>query len=471
MELQEETPLWAKSAAELATGYRAGAFSPTDVLEEILNRIRAVNSAINAVVTLNEQGAREAASASQLRFRASEPLGQLDGIPMTIKDSVPVAGIRTTWGSRLYADHVPAADDLAVSRLRAGGAVILGMSNCPEFTLHGYTDNLVFGTTRNPWDLALTPGGSSGGAAAAVASGLGPVAIGTDAGGSVRRPSSYTGLVGLKPSLGRVPRMETFPAILPGLEVVGPMARTVADLIAVMETISVSDPRDPASALFAHRPFAASKAPRCRILYVPQFAGAPVDPEISGSVAAAANALSELDHDLEEGDVPFDIGEVESAWPVVSRVGLAWLLESHAARRRFVGPALQEMALEGAGYSATRYFAACDTINAMRKQISVLFAEYDLILTPTAAAMPWPAEMAFPPTIAGQKAGPRSHAVFTGFVNMDGGCAISIPCSPAGNGLPIGFQLVAARGGDELLCSIAAQFEAARPWTHRRPPM
>jgi aspartyl-tRNA(Asn)/glutamyl-tRNA(Gln) amidotransferase subunit A len=174
MELRDETPLWTKSAAELAAGYRAGAFSPTDALEDVLNRVRAVNSVINAIVTPDEEGARDAALASELRFRAGKPLGALDGIPMTIKDSVPVAGIRTTWGSRLYADHVPAADDLAVTRLRAGGAVILGMSNCPEFTLHGYTGNLVFGTTRNLWDVALTPGGSSGGAAAAVASGLGP---------------------------------------------------------------------------------------------------------------------------------------------------------------------------------------------------------------------------------------------------------------------------------------------------------
>jgi aspartyl-tRNA(Asn)/glutamyl-tRNA(Gln) amidotransferase subunit A len=260
MEPRDETPLWTKSAVELAAGYRAGAFSPTDAPEDVLNRVRAVNSAINAIVTLDEEGARDAALGSELRFRAGKPLGALDGIPMTIKDSVPVAGIRTTWGSRLYADHVPAADDLAVARLRAGGAVILGMSNCPEFTLHGYTDNLVFGTTRNPWDVALTPGGSSGGAAAAVASGLGPVAIGTDAGGSIRRPSSYTGLVGLKPSLGRVPRVETFPTTLPGLEVVGPMARTVADLVAVMDTISGSDARDPTSALFAHRPFAVGQA-------------------------------------------------------------------------------------------------------------------------------------------------------------------------------------------------------------------
>jgi aspartyl-tRNA(Asn)/glutamyl-tRNA(Gln) amidotransferase subunit A len=258
---------------------------------------------------------------------------------------------------------------------------------------------------------------------------------------------------------------------LPGLEVVGPMARTVADLITVMGAISGSDARDPASAFFAHRPFAVGEAPRCRILYVSRFGDAPVDPEISRSVAAAAKALSELGHDIEEGIVPFDIGEVERAWPVVSRVGLAWLLESHTARRHLVGPALQEMALDGASYSATRYLAACDTMNAMRKRLSIFFAEYDLMLTPTAAAMPWPADTPFPPMIADQNAGPRSHAVFTGFVNMDGGCGISIPGSPARNGLPIGFQLVGARGRDELLCSIAAQFEAARHWAHRRPPM
>ena len=207
-------PLWRLAAMELAAGYRAQAFSPIDALNAILERISAVNPRLNAIVTLDAEGARAAALASAARWSAGTALSNLDGIPLSVKDNIPVRGMRATWGSRVYADFVPDADELPIARLRAAGAVILGKTNCPEFTLHGYTDNSLFGTTRNPWNIALTPGGSSGGAVAAVAAGLGPVAIGTDGGGSIRRPASHTGLVGFKPSRGRVPRCDGFPAIL-----------------------------------------------------------------------------------------------------------------------------------------------------------------------------------------------------------------------------------------------------------------
>ena len=172
-------------------------------------------------------------------------------MPLTVKDNIHVGGLRATWGSRLFADHVAAEDELAVARVRGQGAVIIGKTNCPEFTLQGYTDNLLFGPTRNPWNSRLTPGGSSGGAVAAVASGLAPLALATDGGGSIRRPASHTGLVGLKPSIGRVARVGGFPAILHDMEVIGPIARTTADAALLLSAIAGPDPRDRASLAFA----------------------------------------------------------------------------------------------------------------------------------------------------------------------------------------------------------------------------
>jgi aspartyl-tRNA(Asn)/glutamyl-tRNA(Gln) amidotransferase subunit A len=242
--------LWRQSAAGLASGYAKKEFSPVEVLQSVLGRLDQINPKLNALVTQDRERARVGAAASEKRWLAGAPIGPLDGVPLTVKDNILVGGLRATWGSKLYANYVPAKDELPIARLREAGAIILGKTNCPEFTLQGYTDNLLFGPTRNPWNPELTPGGSSGGAVAAVSAGIGPIAIGTDGGGSIRRPASHTGLVGLKPSRGRVPRCDGFPAFLLHLETLGPMTRKVADLCAVMQVISPADRRDPASSRF-----------------------------------------------------------------------------------------------------------------------------------------------------------------------------------------------------------------------------
>src|SRR5947209_6779717 len=238
--------LWELSAAELTAGYARGAFTPRDALDAVLARIDAVNRQINAIVTFDRAGARAAADASTMRWRNRAALGAFDGVPLTVKDNIPVAGMRATWGSRIYEDWIPDKDELPIAKLRAGGAVILGKTNCPEFTLQGYTDNLLFGVTRNPWNLELTPGGSSGGAVAAVAAGMGPVAVGTDGGGSIRRPAAHAGLVGLKPSRDAVARQDGFPVILLDCEVIGPIARTVADTRALLHALAGTTPQPPA---------------------------------------------------------------------------------------------------------------------------------------------------------------------------------------------------------------------------------
>jgi aspartyl-tRNA(Asn)/glutamyl-tRNA(Gln) amidotransferase subunit A len=210
---EAEKPFWSETATELASLYRVGAATPTAMLESVLGRIEDVNPRINALVTLDVAGAREAAAAASQRWRNGTPLGSLDGVPLTVKDNLFVRGLRATWGSLLFAEHVAPQDDLPVARLRAAGAVIVGKTNTPELALAGYTDNRLFGATGNPWAPTLTPGGSSGGAVAGVSAGFGPLAVATDAGGSIRRPSGHTGVAGLKPGVGRVPRRYGFPPL------------------------------------------------------------------------------------------------------------------------------------------------------------------------------------------------------------------------------------------------------------------
>jgi aspartyl-tRNA(Asn)/glutamyl-tRNA(Gln) amidotransferase subunit A len=234
-----DRPLWSLNAVELSPAYANG-LSPRSAIDATLARIRDVNPKLNAIVTLDEAGAVDAAEASGRRWKDGRPLGTLDGVPVTIKDNILVAGLRATWGSRLYENFVPDEDELPVRRLREAGVVILGKTNVPEFTVHGFTHNAVFGTTGNPWDPALTPGGSSGGAVAAVASGMGALAFGTDGGGSIRRPAAHAGLIGFKPSRDTVRRGKGFPAILHDFEVIGPIARCVDDIVSSMEVIAGS---------------------------------------------------------------------------------------------------------------------------------------------------------------------------------------------------------------------------------------
>ena len=234
------TPLWQLDASALGQAYRAGDTTPFQVVQAHLERLGQVQPALQAMAWVDAEGALQAAAASSARWRDGTPVSALDGVPITVKDNIPVAGMPCRWGSRLFADHVPVQDESPVARLRAGGAVILGKTAVPEFTLQGYTQSPLTGTTRNPWDLALTPGGSSGGAVAALAAGVGALAIGTDGGGSIRRPAGFTGLFGFKPGLGVVPREGGLPEVLPDMEVIGLIARSARDLPLVMTLLAGS---------------------------------------------------------------------------------------------------------------------------------------------------------------------------------------------------------------------------------------
>ena len=453
-----DRPLWSLSARELALAFRNG-LSPNDVLAATLARIDQVNPRLNAIVTLDASGARAAAEASARRWKDGSPLGPLDGVPVTIKDNILVAGLRATWGSRLYRDFVPDQDETPVKRLRDAGAVILGKTNVPELTLHGYTDNELFGVTGNPWNTALTPGGSSGGAVAAVASGMGALALGTDGGGSIRRPAGHTGLVGFKPSREMVPRDHGFPAILHNFEVAGPIARCVDDVIATMDIIAGTN--------WSQNSDEAAQRPR--IAYAPTFSSAPVDPTIRDVIARTVTETQAFGLDIERVE-PFDLADpLVKVWPVISQTGVSWLLANKPDWQAQVSPAIAEMAVAGERLAARDYLAALDTIAAMERTFDAFFQRYDFLITPTTAAMPWPARESHPSEIDGQPVGSRGHAVFTPFANALGLPAISLPCRIVDGQMPVGVQIIAARYRDRALLSFAREFEN-RLFVHRWPP-
>jgi aspartyl-tRNA(Asn)/glutamyl-tRNA(Gln) amidotransferase subunit A len=454
-----DRPLWSLSASELSAAFANGR-SPREAVENTLAHIRDVNPQLNAIVTLDEAGAMRSADDSARRWKSGCPASPLDGVPVTIKDNILVAGLRATWGSRLYSAYVPDQDEAPVRRLREAGAVILGKTNVPEFTLHGFTDNLVFGTTGNPWNPTLTPGGSSGGAVASVASGMGAIALGTDGGGSIRRPAAHTGLVGFKPSRDTVPRGNGFPAILHNFEVIGPMARCVEDIILSMDVIA-------GSAWIQSKSKSDIKRPR--IAYAPDFNDAPVDPFIRATVDETIEQARSFGLDIETVS-PFHLTDpLEAVWPIISQTGVAWLMERHQDWERKVTPAIAEMAVAGAKLAAREYLNALDTIAAMGQAFERFFQRYDFLITPTTAAMPWPAKDRHPQVIDSQSVGPRGHAVFTPFANALGLPAISLPCRVRDDALPVGIQIVAAKDQDWPLLALAREYED-RLFVHRWPP-
>ncbi|GAA2879057.1 amidase [Aminobacter niigataensis] len=453
--------LWKHDVAELNAGYKFGRFDPVDVLSETQARIRVANPILNAIITPDEKGAAEAAHASAMRWRAGQPLGPLDGVPITVKDNLQVRGLRCSWGSKLFADHVPDADESPVERLRAAGAIILGKTNVPEFTLQGFTDNLLFGATGNPWDPNLSPGGSSGGAVAATASGMGVFAVGTDGGGSIRRPCGHTGLYGLKPSPGFVGRSGGLPGLLLDFETVGPMTRSARDLRLAASVLAAHDPNDRASFAFpAKARIGSYRVPKTtRILYVPRFGSAPVDTEIAASVDRAASRLVDLGCRVDQGETPFDAEMLDAIWGMVGPVGLAWLMQTRDATQ--VNESLVPMIRTGGEVNAMSYFDMLTQVGRLRAQLAKVFATYNFIMTPSIAALSWPKLETHPSRINGIEVGPRGHAVFTAFANAGGLPGVAIPASPSSGGLPIGFQLVGAFGSDNSLIDLAEHYDNA----------
>jgi len=480
--------LWRLPATELQRRYRERSLTPLQVAQDCLARLEAVNPRINAVIARRDREFIAEAQASTQRHESGQPLSAIDGIPLTVKDSLFTADQPTTWGTPGLRGHMAGHDELSVGRARAAGALIAGKTNVPEFALEGYTANPLFGPTRNPWNLELTPGGSSGGAVAAVAGGIAPLAIGQDGGGSIRRPASHAGVVGLKPSLSAVPREHVLPSLLLDFEVIGPLARTVADARLLFEVMRGPAAVDRSSLAAAHACHAgldpASTVARqdgsrvkpgmtdsLRIIYVERLGDAPLDPQVARSVSQAMDRLASLGHHVESGPLPLNLDFYAEAWPQVGQIGLAQMFERHPDWEAQASQKYRDMAEQGRKIPASRLWQILEHVKQLRRDSVPLFAQVDVIVMPSAAALPWPAQDAYPPRIDGREVGPRGHAIYTGWVNAAGLPALALPCAPSREGLPIGMQMVGRYGSDDRLLDLGAAYEAAHPWADRWPSL
>jgi len=448
--------------------------SAAELAEDFLAARARLDPLLNAIVACDPDAVRVHARQADERIAAGRRLGPLDGLPVTVKDNIHVAGLPASWGSRLYQGFVPPRDDVGIARLRAAGANIVAKTNTPEFALAAHTDNLVFGATRNPWDTRLTPGGSSGGAVAALAAGMAPLAVGTDAGGSIRRPAAYAGVVGLRPSTGRIPRVHGFPALAQDFQVLAPAARTVDDAYLLFRAMAGPDPRDHASLAFAEAlpaDLSEQALPRARIRCVLRVGSDPVDPQVCASVESAARALAALGHSVEEGPAPYDLAQVDRAWSTLSTAGLARVVAQHDGWQEKVHPGSRAAAEKGLRVTAFQYMDALAAVQELRAALARFFETADFLLTPSSASLPWPIGEPYPRRIDGREAGPRTAAPFVTFVNAAALAAVSLPAAPSAEGPPIGIQLVARYGADVQLLRLAREFEQAAPWSDRRPPL
>jgi aspartyl-tRNA(Asn)/glutamyl-tRNA(Gln) amidotransferase subunit A len=455
------------TATEMLTGFRTGSLSPVEATEAVLARIEEADPAVNAFCLVLADEALAAARESEERWRKGEPRGRIDGVPVSVKDVLLTRGQPTLRGSRAFDPAGPWPDDSpSVARVREHGGVIVGKTTTPELGWKGVTDGPLTGVTRNPWDTSRTPGGSSGGAAAAVALGMAPLALGTDGGGSVRIPAAFTGVFAHKPTYGRVPH---FPASPFGtLAHVGPMTWSVEDAELLLDVICGADHRD-WSALPPPAPAPPVDVRGLRIAFSPTLGFASVDPEVATIVEQAAGVFAGLGAHVEIADPGF--GDPVEAFHVLWFSGAAKAAEALTpAQRAGMDPGLRDICEEGERHSALDYLTATACRMELGRLMGRFHEDHDLLLTPT---LPIPAFEAGREVPAGS-ARPRwtswtSWTPFTYPFNMTQQPAASVPCGLTSAGLPVGLQVVGPRHADARVLAACRAFERARPWHERRP--
>lgn len=458
-----------RSAIEIARLVRDKTMSPVEVVETFLARIEKINPRLNAYVTVTEDLARRAAQEAERAVMEGAELGLLHGVPFAVKDLVFTAGVRTTAGSLVYRDFVPEADSGVVARLKQAGAVMLGKTNTPEFGYKATTENLLFGETRNPWDLEKTPGGSSGGAGAATATGLSPLAVGTDGGGSIRIPSSFCGIFGIKPTFGRVPNLPGFGGWRT-LAHTGPMTRTVADAALMLDVIGVPDERDRLALPAENTTFSQAllNPPReLRIGWSHDLGYAAVDRQVRTVVEKAVQAFAENGWGVEEAHPGFTdpIEIFNTTVRAENFVFAGALLEKHAD---LLDPGMRAFTKLGTEITTLAYLQATQARDQLCHQLAAFFATHDLLVTPTVAVPPFPINTR-PKEIDGRKTHVLGWLPFTYPFNLTGNPAASVPCGWTEDGLPIGMQIVGRRFADALVLQASAVFEQIHPWVHRCP--
>ena len=455
-------------AVEIAALVRTKKLSPVEITQAALARIERLNPALGAYCTVTANEALETHRRVEADLMHGAALGPLAGVPVSIKDLLGVKDVRTTFGSKLFEQNVATEDSPAAARLRKSGAILLGKTNTPEFGWKGVTENRVFGTTRNPWNLQLTPGGSSGGAAAAVAAGLGPIGIGTDGGGSLRIPASFCGLVGYKPSFGRV---ANYPANgVDSLRHTGPLTRTVADAALALDVLAGPDERDPASLPAESTNYLAGLdrgIKELRVAYSADLGFARLDPEVAALCSDAAGHLAAACAAVEE--VALDWPDPYDQWSVMFYGGIAARLESSLAERGdLLDPGLRTLVERGLKLRAVDYVHALVERTAFWQQVRVLFEKFDLLVTPTVAVPPFAVGRDRPDAAAAGGEGLR-WSPFTYPFNLTGQPAVSLPCGRTKGDLPVGLHIVGRRYADAAVLRAARAWEQIQPWAERRP--
>ena len=441
-------------------------------MEACLARIERLNPALNAFVTLTAETARAEARRAEQALRGGDQLPALFGIPFSVKDTLTTGGVRTTFGSRLFADFVPDEDAAAVAAVKGAGGIMLGKTNSPTLGWIGVTHNKIFGPTPNPWNPSVAAGGSSGGAAVSAAARMAPVNIGTDGGGSLRIPASFTGTVGFKPSYGRVPNYPTGPNW--GLQHIGPISRTVEDAAVAFDALARYDDRDPyclppAGMRFADA--AGASLPPLRILFAPDLGFAEsVDPEVVAICRAAALELQQLGHQVAEGNPGWS--SPMAAWQTLFVAGVAARLGPFVAER---AADIEEKVLEfiaaGQQMAPDAYYRAWLAKNDFWQEVRRTFEQYDVVVTPTVACPPFALGRDTAGSVAGKPVSFYGWAPFSAPFNMTGQPAISIPAGFTAGGLPVGMQLVGRRLANSVVLGLAAACERHRPWADKVAPL
>jgi aspartyl-tRNA(Asn)/glutamyl-tRNA(Gln) amidotransferase subunit A len=468
------------SAHEIAEAVRRRILSPVETVDAALAAIDETEPALFAFATVARDQARADARTLEQALARGDGAGPLAGVPVAVKDLVLTKGLRTTFGSRLYADYVPEEDDIAVERLKAAGAIVIGKTNAAEFGYGAFGHNPLFPTTRNPWNTALTPGGSSAGSAAAVAAGVCPLAVGSDGGGSVRLPASFTGLIGMKASMGRVPVWPSCrdPA-LPGvsgwesIEHIGPMARSVADAALMLSVMAGPDPRDRWSLPAGDVDWRANARPverlGLRIAYCPQWEDVRVEAAVRALCDRAVATFESLGCEVELLDAPVT-GLVAMRRALIGlETDIIGTLEFAAGRIDQLSAPLRGLLQRD--WRWQDFNAALTERKRAVEAIMRLMLRYDLLLTPTAPTPAFAIDRDGPGTIAGQPVEDDCWMPAMFPFNLTGQPAISVPAGWTDEGLPVGLQIVGRHLADGTVLQAAASFEQASPWAHRRPPV
>jgi amidase len=463
-----------RSATELAAMLQGREISARELLDAHLDRIERLDPRVNAVVTLDADGARAAADAADAALAAGETVGPLHGLPVAHKDTHSTGGMRTTWGSPLHADTVPLRDELVVARLKAAGAIRIGKTNVPEFAAGSHTFNPLFGATHNPYRHGLSAGGSSGGAAAALAAGFVPLADGSDMGGSLRNPAGFCNVVGLRPTPGRVP---TWPAALgwSQLSVQGPLGRTVGDVALQLSVQAGPDRRVPISLSDDPAAFAAplpTSLSGLRVAWAPDLGGrVTVDPAISSVLASTVAVFESLGAAVEE-----DCPNLSGADEVFGTLR-AWLFEAQYGEisRRHpdkVKESIRWNAEMGAKLTGPDLARAEQAHTKLYERMVEFFERFDVLLAPTTQVLPFPVELEYPTEIAGVEQENYLEWMRSCTLISATGCpALSVPGGFTPDGLPVGLQIIGAPRADRRVLEVGHAFEQATVFWRRRPPL